>query len=514
MLHLCDNNADMRRAKLTLKWMCAAVVAATGPIGCESSTGPDNLDASACAASDASDPIAFLAEAPGASADRQARQGAFHDNLLFVCTEAEGLVVYRTEGACGLTQLQRVLPDPEARANGCRHVIVQDERLYVTHRGDDLQPRSFVTAFSIREDGVDRLETFFAEAGIAFEGLSATDDALYVAQHEAGLAVFSWDAEGRPVFSRNVVDGLVNAWRPALGSGNDTLYVADGQGGIAVFDVSAPLMPRRIGRAPTQGTMTDLTVHEDQVFGAAGIVGVEVFDVSSPASIRRQRRVDTPTEALRIAVSDGMMAVADRRDVQLFRLDASTNVDRFAHQLPYANAQPNMRGRVTDALWKDGTLYLIDASGPQAHRVQKNLDAPDIWVPATLELFQNPEGGDILSALYIDNAGRVPLSLASVTMPPPFSLRTINDQVPPGRSALVEIVYPSSTDAPVNAELVIASDDPDQPTLTIEVKANLPGLRIGETAPEALRFKDLGGFAHQMGDLRGQPVLLAYFATF
>ena len=80
-------------------------------------------------------------------------------------------------------------------------------------------------------------------------------------------------------------------------------------------------------------------------------------------------------------------------------------------------------------------------------------------------------------------------------------------------TAVVTIGFIPDGPDQANGTLAITSDDPDEPTTTIAVRANLPGLRTGDAVPD-LVFTDLDGFTHRLSDVRGKPVLLAYFATF
>ena len=83
-------------------------------------------------------------------------------------------------------------------------------------------------------------------------------------------------------------------------------------------------------------------------------------------------------------------------------------------------------------------------------------------------------------------------------------------RIAPGGSATATLSWAGGDS--LDARLCLASDDPDQPTLETPVIAGDFGEHVGQPAPD-FELPDLDGQPHVLSEQLGQPVLLAYFAT-
>ncbi|CAN0596170.1 unnamed protein product, partial [Laminaria digitata] len=151
----------------------------------------------------------------------------------------------------------------------CQHFSFVGDTVYLTNHGDEILPDTFVSAVDLSDLSAPRqIETYLSTNGASFEGIATRPGVAYVAQHEAGVAVFRLEGEGKPTYIRNVDQDLSNAWQPRLDPAGAFLYVADAAGALVVFDVSEPLNPQHLTTVRAQGTLKDLAWHQDRIYSA------------------------------------------------------------------------------------------------------------------------------------------------------------------------------------------------------------------------------------------------------
>lgn len=434
-----------------------------------------------------------------------------------MCTGVRGLAIYRAEAPCCVSLEATIIPDRTRNYPRCQHFTFIGDRVFITNQGDEILPETFVSAVDVSDPLDARTEgTHVGPAGVSYQGIAGREGVLYVAQHESGLAVFSIADGGAPRLEAELAEGFDNAWQPLLDPGGAFLYVADAAAGLVVLDVSEPFAPRHVATVPSQGTLKDLARVGDIIYGAAGSAGVEVFDVSDPMAPVRVTRADTPGSALGIAAEPGHLVVADWNDVQLFSLEDPRQPVLRGHQKAYTGRReprPDALGRVLDVALKDGLLYMAEWAAPQVHRVVPEVDAPDAFTTRTIEMLRTPIGETRSVGAFLQNLGRTPLTIEDINVDPPFEVSISGREVAPGRSQLIDIQITPDTSGPARGEVRILTNDPDEPDLRIDVLVNQPGLRVGDEVPD-LVFTDLEGNERSLRELRGRPVLLAYFATF
>ena len=461
----------------------------------------------------ADDPVAFL----GRGTDNF--RGFFEPvevvrwkDRIALCTGVRGVAVYRNDDPCCMSLEAAVRPDPRIQFPRCQHLAFRDDWAIVANRGDELSPESFVTVIDMQEPLLARRLSVLSDGETSYEGVAVLNDTVYVAQHERGLGVVALSDAGVLTPVTTVSDSLQNAWKPYIDG--DRLYVADAQAGLVVFDIRDPRRPVFMGRAPTEGTLKALAIDGRYVYGASGSAGVEVFDVMDPLRPERVRRLDTQGSALGVSVDGDHLVVADWNDIVVYRRSDPASPTRLGHQKAYTAGRPDPLGRILDVTMHDGVVYMAEWTNVQAHRVVPDAQAPDLRVDAVVELPRAPVGETSDTGLAIRNLGEQPLIITRTETSGPFSVEVFGAEVAPGGQALATLTFTPESDAAAEGSLTISSNDPDEPTVVVELQGNLPGLRTGDAVPD-LTFTSLDGRRTlSLSSLRGQPVLLAYFATF
>lgn len=485
-----------------------------GPNGCQDACRPPPLSSGP-----ATDPVEFLATGVD-------QFGGFFEPVevqtwrdkVVMCTGVRGLTIYRADEPCCLSHEVSVIPDLTRNYPRCQHFSFVGDTVYLTNHGDEILPDTFVSAVDLSDLSTPRqIETYLSPNDASFEGIATRPGVAYVAQHEAGVAVFRLEGDGKPTYIRNVDQDLTNAWQPRLDPAGAFLYVADASGSLVVFDVSEPLNPRHLTTVRAQGTLKDLAWHQDRIYAASGSTGVEVFDVQDPGRATLVGRADTEGSALGVSAEGHHLVVADWNDVHLFDISQPDEPVRLGHQQAYATRRgevgPDPLGRVLDATIKDGLIYMAEWAGPQVHRVVDGADAPDIFVSSTVELPRTEPGAQQAVGIPVWNLGRRPLTIADVIVDAPFQASISGTEVAPGLRQVIEVTFSPQGPEQAQAVLRILSDDPDLGEAQVQLRANLPGLRAGDEVPD-FGFTALDGTSHRLSEARGQPVLLAYFATF
>ena len=186
----------------------------------------------------------------------------------------------------------------------------------------------------------------------------------------------------------------------------------------------------------------------------------------------------------------------------------------MGHQKAYLGGRPSSLGRILDVTAHDGIIYMAEWTGLQSHRIVPDAAAPDLQVDSVVELPRAEPGAESNTGLSLRNLGERPLTITEVTADAPFSVEVTGVEVASGSQALASITLRPPAEGAADGRLTIKTDDPDEPIVEVRLRGNLPGLRTGDEVPD-LAFRSLDGLRSiRLSELRGRPVLLAYFATF
>ena len=432
---------------------------------------------------------------------------AREDGLLFYCTGVQGLLVVDAVDPARMRPVARLASSrgsPEFPR--CQHLAWDGDAVYVTSRGDELQPVPFVALFDLAQR---REIATFQLPGKSFEGIAASSGKAYVAMHQDGLLVL--ERSGTALVQRGVATGLQNARGVEVSGAR--VYVADGAGGLAVVDVSDAANPRTLGRALTGGNAGSVVVEGSLAYVAAGSAGLAIVDVSDPTAPRLLGTAPTPGNAVQVSVARGRAWVAAWNDVRVFDVSEPARPRLIAvEHVPTGS----LLSRVLGVAARGDNGFFGEWTGMYSYELHPQRTAPHLSVAQrTIEFGVVAPGRADAFALAVKNEGTARLVAWSVAVPDSAAFKVDRPSLllETGQEAAIEITFHPSTASLQRGTLVIQSDDPGAMDVRIPITGNRPGASVGDPAPE-VAVELLDGTTWQLSKQTGKVVVLAYFATF
>ena len=159
----------------------------------------------------------------------------------------------------------------------------------------------------------------------------------------------------------------------------------------------------------------------------------------------------------------------------------------------------------------DDGAYVADWGRLTQLTLDRSLPAPEADF-SRQEIFY-ASGNDEID-LGLRNRGSVPLQIVGMGVDDPrFRVETDRRDVASGEKAHLRLLFMDDGE-PIDAELCVATNDPDEPVKRIPIQSNPPGaeVQIGSVAPDFV-LRDVDGNLHKLSEQRGHPVVLVYFAT-
>lgn len=329
-----------------------------------------------------------------------------------------------------------------------------------------------------------------------WEGLAADGSTLYVAARDAGLVVLDVSDPEQPVVLAEVA-GLAATWE-IVGPIEGYLYAADSSLGVVPIDVSDPQRPVMGTPVPVEGLL-HLAVEGDFLYGAAGSSGLVVLDRADPAAPVVVASASTGGSAVSVAVSAGLVHVADHESISSF------DVSNPREPLPLGR---ELAAEFALAVAADGDeVWVGDWGILEAWRVDGAVVAGELDVLASAVVVDAAGSGTL--TLTNRGAGTLTLYAASAT-DGSISFSVDDLRLAPGAETTLHVQ--ASAGVEVDTDLCLVSDDPDSPLTTIPIVSGEPDPLVGQVAPDFVLF-DTNGQSHQLSELLGHPVVLAYFAT-
>ena len=487
---------------LALAFACSSEGPATQPPDADA-----DADAGPIEPGEYEDPLVLLSRMPGSTFIEIQEVRARADGTVGFCTGVQGLRIIDASSGNSMQSRGSIgssLGNP--RFPRCQHLAFDGDMVYVTNKGDEIQPTPFISAVSVA--GQLREVATHTKAGRTFEGIAAAEGIVYAAMHSDGLAILR--RSGDRFDELGTVGGLTNAW--GVAARGTTVYVADGAGGLAVIDASAPSQARVVGRVETGGVAQSVVLDGDTAFVAAGSVGLVAIDVSNPQQPAALSTTDTPGSAMQVAISNGRAYIADWNDIRVIDVSdpsapAPLASERIETDEPFS--------RVLGLDVRGETVFAGEWTGLYAYEFKPERSAPDIGVAGDTVEFGNVDTGETDAvAVILRNDGNEPLVAYELeTVDGPFDVNDTSLVLAPGERGVVEVTYSPKTGLEDHGELIIRSDDPDEGKRRVPLVGNRLGFGVGDTA-ENVRVRLLGGGVFNSEQEAGNIVVLAYFATF
>ena len=462
----------------------AAVEWGTLPEGCEA---PDTL---------AEHPLSLIGE----DQHIQETPGEWFMELVDVEADLEnGLVYGAGQGGLMVFDVSEITDPtliggyPEHTGNVGRlyRVELSDGVVYTTHRDEGL------TVFDVSDPAAPSVIGYFGPAGL--EGMALVGDTLYITNLFGGLFTVDVSEPDNPELL-DEIDGLGTAWDIAV-SGS-VGYISDGQDGVVVVDLSDPDAPVLSGAVDVGGGVQDIALSGDALYAAAGGVGVVVLDVSDPLNPSITTILEYAGSVQSVAVQDDVLWAVDQEDV------IAIDIGDPLVPIPLGTSMtPEFAMHVGAG---DGVAWVGDWSRLEAWQADTTIRAPDLELSINT-LLLDEDGDELILTVY--NVGSAVLSLLGAGVEDDrLTLESSTTNIDPGESAPLRLTYSGGED--LLTTLCLASNDPDTPTLDIEVHTGSGGNHeaIGQDAPDFV-LEDLAGNSWQLSEHLGMPVVLVYFAT-
>ncbi len=435
------------------------------------------------------------------------------EDVVWFCSSVIGLNAYDASEPHKLRKLDDVaFSDGNRTYPRCHHLAVADSgEVYVSQRANSLSSESFLSTI----DGSDPnhlVEISTQVRAENVEGLTVMGDHVLVAAHEAGLLVFDRVSNGGLADAGQLTEGLTNPWQ--VRTRGDLAYIADGEGGLAIVDVSDPSQPTLRSTLAVGGAAKDLVVSNDVVYLAAGATGVAVVDVSDPDVPLLIEIEDTPGSALAVALGNDALFVSDWNDVRVFDRSEPTDLTLRGHEP--LTLSPGISSRSLGIAAAGDWFFSGNWTELVSYQHFPERQAPDLTTNPGLLLFGSAEPGDSTSALLeLHNAGTEPVVLDQVkTSSKVLSVSNLpTGALQPGERHTMSVSLSPKNDTPFDGWLNLFSDDADQPKQCVRAEGNRGGMWIGDAVAD-IDFVSLDGDIVRLSDFTGQPVMLAYFATF
>ncbi len=365
------------------------------------------------------------------------------------------------------------------------------------HRVEPLQ--AGLVATSQREEGVLLWDVSDPAAptqvglieGEGMEGLAWVGERLWVTVRGEGVRAYDVSDPAAPA-ERARAAGLSAPWELAS-TGDGWLYAADNALGVVPVDIRDPDAPVVGAPVSVGGAALHARYDADRLYVAAGGDGVVVLDASDRAAPALLHTVGTGGSAVMTDVADGRLWVADHEGVGVFALGdgAPTPIQRDrTEQFALAVDAEGSRGVVGDWNLFEAWQLLPGIDAGALDLASDTLRYSASTVTATLT-----------------NRGSGPLVLHGATVADPgVALAVSAATIAPGETATLRL-----TGVTGDTTVCLATDDPDEPTRTLDVRASAEP-PAGVPAPD-FALTDLDGNVHRLSEQLGNPVLLAYFAT-
>ena len=331
-------------------------------------------------------------------------------------------------------------------------------------------------------------------------GMAAHDDLLYVLNHEGQLAVYDLADRDAPDLL-HTMEGLGNPWDITLAG--DRAYIADNALGVVVLDISDPARPTIVADVETLGGAQDLWLDGDRLYVAVGAAGIELMSLADPDRPTSVSAVDYNRAIVSVSAAGDLVWGANHWGVVV------ADVSDFEHPVPLAAEETEVWAMHVFA-HRDG-VYLADWTQAGYFAYDTGLRAPEVELARS----EVPIVAGVTEATVgVSNRGGAPLEISGVSIDDPrFTVELSHLEVASGRTGQVRVTF-ADDGQPVDAELCIATNDPEQPLQRVAFQSSSAGsdIAVGESAPDFV-LADLDGTEYRLSEQLGHPVVLVYFAT-
>jgi hypothetical protein len=248
---------------------------------------------------------------------------------------------------------------------------------------------------------------------------------------------------------------------------------------------------------------------------ALGATGVALLSLAEPRQPQLIEIEDNPGSALAVDIGADAVYVSDWNDIRVFDLSDRDDLVPIGHEpLDPSNASTSAASRTLGIAARGDVIFSSNWTEMVSYRYHPDRRAPDLVIsPQSLWMADAGPGEIASAALLVANHGTEELTIHSVEGTYGITVGWIPETVEPGQQGAITIQLEPDDTATYLGGIEVVSDDPDQPSFDVLVRANGGGVGVGDSVTE-MSFVTLDGGVINMADVAGSVVLLDYFATF
>lgn len=404
-----------------------------------------------------------------------------------------GVVAASYAGLFGVSLTDPASPTPDARAYGSQTywTAASDSHAWSAGRNTGIG--------RLAHDGDGALSGPNGRPQPGLEGLTERDGTLYVAAQTQGLLWLD-AATLAPLGSNTEPSNGIDVATDA-----DTLWVADRDRGLLTYSLEDPTAPGFVGALALEGSAQAMDARAGVIAVAAG-GQVHLIDASDPRSPVLAATLPIEGVATRVALKDAeILAVAAWNDTRLF--DITDIAD------PVLLAVEDATSSAMSVAWSGDTLVVGDWDDLRTYQVDVDARAPE-WTADKRLTLTAPSGSTVTANLLVHNEGSLDLWLTPVgcTGAELFS-DTPTLVLGPDERGVVPITGTSTADTTQVATCTFETNDPDEPSPTVEVTVNPSGLAVGDPAPDFSVPNLEATEVFTLTDARGEILLLTIFSS-
>jgi hypothetical protein len=428
--------------------------------------------------------------------------------------------------------MKHVIPG-DTRTPGCIHLAWDgiSNRVFTTHRGNISNP-AFLSGWDITgaSSTVPPVQLpVLQEPGVSYEGIDISNGYLFVGLKEGGLGVYERNPTDNTLTRIGTGTGFFNAWGVFARESDNTIFVADGQAGLVSVNGSDPTNPTIIGRVLTGGDARDVWVNSSYwgkyAYVSLGSGGVAVVDVSDLANMKIVSRIEMPGTALRVAYSQGYLAVAAWNDLRVYDVSnpvapvfiGAARMTQDDGDFNDDNRPPStmrvlgvaIRGRDVFA----GSWWVLHSFKINAGNLAPNIRLPE----SAMQTDFGPVavGDEKTIPFEVTNQGTAPLTMyRNYVQGDAYTVSPEQMRLQPGETGELHLTFRPTSSGKQVGYLNLVSDDPDQPIRKAYLVGNMPGLGVGVPLPETHATLIADSSDWYASQTTGKVLLLGYWATF
>ena len=333
-------------------------------------------------------------------------------------------------------------------------------------------------------------------------GMNVSGNYLFISTHSSEIITVDISSPSSPQQVASFTLPAGNPWDLVI-SGNRA-YVADNTLGIIVVDITNPTSLSVIGMVSAAGAVQDLSIADGHLFAATGVSGIEIFSISNPDAPQSVSRIEYGSSIVSVSASDGYAWGATHEDIVV------ANVSNPSAPMPIGTQYTDSWAM---AVWSNGaTGLLANWTNFEAHTVNTQASAPETDPSLSNVYFYE---GSTTVEVRVFNRGNSDLIISGANIDDTrFTLELDRNVIPPGQSATFTVSFEDDGN-PVNTNLCIASNDPDEPIQNVSLTTSNTGsdISVGQDAIDFSLPNLEGTQNYRLSEQLGKPVVLVYFAT-